>query len=152
MSDGTGRGSRTAATPTSTIPSGPSAIGWRRRRFTRTILVMRAMEATVLCLCATALTVLGLACQRPPRSRTPPADAGTVVTVYVPPRAIDQLMGRLTRVAASHQWALSVRTDSAAVREADLVVADSAGALVGRLRPGSPAAAQARQLAEAVLR
>ncbi|OLC04727.1 MAG: hypothetical protein AUH45_02520 [Gemmatimonadetes bacterium 13_1_40CM_69_22] len=113
---------------------------------------MRAREATVSRLCATSLTVLGLACQRPPRGRTPPADAGTVVTVYLPARAVDQLMGRLTTVAASHQWALSVRTDSAAVREADLVVADSAGALVGRVTPGSPAAAQARQLADAVLK
>src|SRR5207302_11004988 len=81
----------------------------------------------------------------------PPADAGTVVTVYVAPKAVDRLMGRLTGVAASHQWALSVRTDSAALAEADLVVVDSAGVLVGRLRPGSPAAAQARQLADAVL-
>src|SRR5207249_3966479 len=83
--------------------------------------------------------------------RPPPADAGTVVTVYVAPKAVDRLMGRLTGVAASHQWALSVRTDSAALAEADLVVVDSAGVLVGRLRPGSPAAAQARQLADAVL-
>ncbi len=110
------------------------------------------MEATVLRLCATGLAVLAVACQRSPRSRTSPVDAGTVVTVYLPPRAVDQLMGRLAAVAARHQWALSVRTDSAAVREADLVVADSAGALVGRLRSGSPAAAQARQLADAVLR
>jgi len=59
------------------------------------------------------------------------------------PRAVDRLLGRLTGVAASHQWALSVRTDSAAV-------AESAGVFVGRLRSGSPAAAQARQLADAV--
>jgi len=94
---------------------------------------------------------VGLACRRPAGARTPPADAGTVVTVYVAPKAVDRLMGRLTGVAASHQWALSVRTDSAALAEADLVVVDSAGVLVGRLRPGSPAAAQARQLADAVL-
>jgi hypothetical protein len=97
------------------------------------------------------LAVVGLACRRPARARTP-ADAGTVVTVYVTPKAVDRLMGRLTGVAASHQWALSVRTDSAALVEADLVVADSAGLLVGRLRSGSPAAAQARVLADAVLR
>jgi len=40
----------------------------------------------------------------------------------------------------------------AAVAEADLVVADSAGVLVARLRSGSLAAAQARQLADAVLK
>jgi len=73
-----------------------------------------------------------------------------VVTIYMAPRAVDRLLGRLTGVAASHQWALSVRTDSAAVAEADLVVAESAGVFVGRLRSGSPAAAQARQLADAV--
>jgi hypothetical protein len=104
------------------------------------------MDATVL-----ILAVVGLACRRPARARTPPADAGTVVTVYVSPTAINRLMGRLTGVAASHQWALSVRTDSAALAEADLVVAESAGVLVARLRSGSPAAAQARQLADAVL-
>src|SRR5207237_453888 len=97
------------------------AIGWRRRRFTRTILVMRAIAATVL------LAVVGLACRRPARARTPPADAGTVVTVYVAPKAVDRLMGRLTRFAASHQCALSLRTDSAALAEADLVVGESAG-------------------------
>ncbi len=107
---------------------------------------MRAIAATVL------LAVVGLACRRPARARTPPADAGTVVTVYVAPKAVDRLMGRLTGFAASHQWALSVRTDSAALAEADLVVAESAGVLVGRLRSGSPAAAQARQLADAVLK
>ena len=105
------------------------------------------MDATVL-----IFAVVGLACRRPARARTPPADAGTVVTVYVTPKAIDRLMGRLTSVAASHEWALSVRTDSAAVAEADLVVADSAGVLVARLRSGSLAAAQARQLADAVLK
>ena len=74
-----------------------------------------------------------------------------MVTVYVAPKAVDRRMGRLTGVAASYQWALSVRTECAARAEADLVVVDSAGVLVGRLRPGSPAAAQARQLADAVL-
>jgi len=105
---------------------------------------MRVIAATVL------LAVVGLACRRPARARTPPADAGTVVTIYMGPRAVDRLLSRLTGVAASHQWALSVRTDSAALAEADLVVAESAGVFVGRLRSGSPAAAQARQLADAV--
>ena len=60
-------------------------------------------------------------------------------------------MGRLTAVAASRQWVLSVRTDSAALAEADLVIADSGGVLVGRARSGSAAATQARQMADAVL-
>src|SRR6059036_2587092 len=130
--------------------SKPRAIGWRRRRFTRTILGMRAVDATVRRLLVSSLAVLGLGCKKPSPVGKPPADAGTVVTVYVPPDAVDRLMGRLTAVAARHQWALSVRTDAAAL--ADLVVADSAGALVGRLRPGSPAAAQARQLVDGALR
>jgi hypothetical protein len=45
-----------------------------------------------------------------------------------------------------------VRTDSAAVGEADLRIVDSAGRWVGRVRPGSPLAAQAKQMADAVLR
>ncbi len=109
------------------------------------------MDATVRRLLV-SVALLGLGCKTPSPVRKPPADAGTVVTVYVPPDAVDRLMGRLTAVAASHQWALSVRTDAAALAEADLVVADSAGALVGRLRPGSPAAAQAQQLVDAALR
>lgn len=110
------------------------------------------MDATVRRLLVSSVALLGFGCRKPSPVAKPPADAGTVVTVYVPPDAVDRLMGRLTAVAASHQWALSVRTDAAALAEADLVVADSAGALVGRLRPGSPAAAQARQLVDAALR
>ncbi len=125
------------------------AIGWRRRRFTRTILGMRAIAATLSGLLAPA--VAGLACERAPRANPPRVDAGTVVTVYVPPKAAERLMGRLQMVAAQHQWALSVRTDSAALTDADLVIADSAGALRGRVRAGSPAAAQAKQMADAVL-
>ncbi len=83
-----------------------SAIGWRRSRFTRTILGMRVPDATV---------------------------------------------ARLQSVAAQRQWALSIRTDSAALVDADLAIVDSAGTLVGRVRAGSPAAPQARQMADAVL-
>src|SRR5437879_2718413 len=121
------------------------AVGWGRGIFLRKMWRVRARGAPVL------LAGGGLGGGGPGGPRPPPADAGTVVTVYVAPKAVDRLMGRLTGVAASHQWALSVRTDSAALAEADLVVVDSAGVLVGRLRPGSPAAAQARQLADAVL-
>jgi len=74
-----------------------------------------------------------------------------MVTVYLPPKAADRLAGRLQAVAAQRQWALSIRTDSAALADADLAIVDSAGTLVGRVRTGSPAAAQARQMADAVL-
>ncbi len=98
-----------------------------------------------------SLAASGLACKKaPPRAGAPP-DAGTVVTVYVAPESADRLMDRLMAVAARHGWSLSVRTDSAARTEADLAIVDSAGALVGRLRTGSAAASEARQLADAVL-
>src|SRR3989475_6240816 len=74
-----------------------------------------------------------------------------ILTVYVPPKAADRIAGRLQTIAAQHQWALSIRTDSAALADADLAIADSAGTLVSRVRAGSPAAAQARQMADAVL-
>jgi len=73
-----------------------------------------------------------------------------MVTVYLPPKSADLLAGRLQLIAAQHQWALSIRTDPAALVEADLSFVDSAGTLVGRVRAGSPAAAQARQMAAAV--
>lgn len=82
----------------------------------------------------------------------PPADAGTVVTVYLPSKMADRLMGRLQGLAAQHQWVLSVRTDSAAMTEADLVIVDSAGTPVSRVRPGARAATQAQQMADAVRR
>ena len=129
-----------------------SAHGWRRKRFTRTILGMRAMEATVMRLCVSSLALVGLACKELPRAAPRPPDAGTLVTVYVPPKLADRLMGRLQLVAARHQWALSVRTDSAALLDADLVIVDSAGTLARRVRPGAPAAAQAKALADEVLR
>src|SRR5207247_10976210 len=64
-----------------------NAIGWRRRRFTRTILMMRAMDATVL------LAVVGLACRRPAGARTPPADAGRVVAGFVARKAVGRELG-----------------------------------------------------------
>jgi len=73
-----------------------------------------------------------------------------MVTVYLPPKAADRLVGRLQAVAARRQWALSIRTDSAALADADLAIVDSAGTLVSRVRVGSPAAAQARQMADAL--
>jgi hypothetical protein len=108
----------------------------------------RARRLVVSSVAATA--ALGLACKAAPRapSRTP---AGTTVTVYAPLKTADRLMGRLQAVAARNQWALSVRTDSGALGEADLVITDSGGTLRGRVRPDSPVAAQARVMADAVL-
>src|SRR5258708_1985983 len=127
------------------------AIGWRRSRFTRTILGMRVPDATVARLLACCLAAAALACREARRASPRPADAGTMVTVYVPPKAADRIAGRLQTIAAQHQWALSIRTDSAALADADLAIVDSAGTLVTRVRAGSPAAAQARQMADVVL-
>lgn len=102
------------------------------------------MEATAL-----SLLVSSLACGTAPRASRPP-DAGGAVTVYVPPKNADRVMARLTTLAARHQWALSLRTDSAAIGEADLIIVDSAGRLIGRPRPGSPSAVQAKQMAAAL--
>src|SRR3989442_15244208 len=100
--------------------SKPRAIGWRRRRFTRTILGMRARDATVRRLLVSSLALLGLGCKKPAPVWKPPADAGTVVTVYVPPDAVDRLMGRLTAVAARPPGGLAARTDAPAPAGADL--------------------------------
>jgi len=108
------------------------------------------MEATLRRLLVSTLAGAGFACRPAPRAGAPPADAGTVVTVYIPAKLADRLMGRLQTVAARHQWVLSVRTDSTALGEADLVIVDSAGALFGRVRPGG-AAVQAKAMADAVL-
>jgi hypothetical protein len=108
------------------------------------------MDATVRRLLGLSLACAVLACRPTPRAGAPPADAGTVVTVYIPAQLADRLMGRLQSVAARHQWVLSVRTDSGALREADLVIVDSAGVLVGRVRPGG-AVAQAQAMAGTVL-
>jgi len=127
------------------------AIGWRRSRFTRTILGMRVPHATVARLVACSLAGATLACGETPRPRPRPPDAGLLVTVYLAPKAADRLAGRLQTVAVRRQWALSIRTDSAALADADLAIVDSAGTLVSRVRAGSPAAAQARQMADVVL-
>jgi hypothetical protein len=111
---------------------------------------MRALEATTLRLLMSSLAGAALGC-RPGARAAPPADAGMVVTVYVAPPLADRVMGRLQRVAARHQWALSVRTDAAAATEADLIIVDSGGAPVGRVRPGSPRTEQAKQMAEGAL-
>ena len=108
----------------------------------------------MVCLLA---ALFALACGRSERAggSAPPADvgagAGAVVSVYMPSKLADRVMGRLQAVAAQHQWVLSVRTDSAALAEVDLIIDDSAGAPVGRVRPGARSGAEARQMA-AVLR
>jgi len=112
---------------------------------------MRVLNATAAPLLAYCLAGAALACNEKPRASPRPADAGMMVTVYLPPKTADRLAGRLQAVAARRQWALSIRTDSAALADADLAIVDSAGTLVGRVRAGSPAAAQARQMADAVL-
>jgi len=112
---------------------------------------MRAINATVTGLLASSVAVLGAGCRRSsPASR--PRDAGATVTVYLPSSLADRFLGVLQQAAASHQWALSVRTDSAALAEADLTIADSAGRTVARVRDTSPVAAQAQLLANAVIR
>ena len=112
---------------------------------------MTVLDATVARLLTCCLAGAALACRETPRARPRPADAGLMVTVYLPPKAADRLAGRLQAVAAQRQWALSIRTDSAALADADLAIMDSAGTPVGRVRAGSLAAAQARQMADAVL-
>ncbi len=107
-------------------------------------------------------SLFALACGRSERAgaSAPPADAGAgvgagagvVVSVYMPSKMADRLLGRLQAVAAQHQWVLSVRTDSAALAEVDLIIDDSAGAPVGRVRPGARSAAPAQQMAEVLRR
>jgi predicted oxidoreductase len=101
---------------------------------------MRALHATVV--------VALLAC-RPSASRAPVGDA--MVTVYVTAGMADRVMGPLQAVAARHRWALSLRTDSGALTDADLTIADSAGRPVARVRRGSAVEMQARELAKGVL-
>src|SRR2546421_11300740 len=108
---------------------------------------MRALHATVIGLLASSIAGAGLGCRPSPRASRPP-DGGALVTVYVPARMADQVMGRLQAVAARHQWALSVRTDSAALADADLTGVDSAGRPGAPGRSGSAVAPQAGQPGE----
>jgi len=41
-----------------------------------------------------------LGCRQAPRARPRPPDAGTTVTVYVPPKSAERLAGRLQVIAA----------------------------------------------------
>src|SRR3989442_1032714 len=94
--------------------SKPRAIGWRRRRFTRTILGMRAMDATVRRLLVSSLVLLGLGFKNPSPVGRPPADAGGVVAVCGPPAAAAGWLGRLPAVAAPPRGAGSARPGAAA--------------------------------------
>jgi hypothetical protein len=111
---------------------------------------MRALHATVVGLLASSSVGAGLAChERPSASRAP--DAGALVTVYVPARLADQVIGPLQAIAARHRWALSVRTDSGALADADLTITESAGRPVARVHAGSAVEAQAKELAKGAL-
>src|SRR2546421_3646745 len=106
---------------------------------------MRALHATVIGLLASSIAGAGLGCRPSPRASRPP-DGGALVTVYVPARMADQVMGRLQAVAARHQWALSGRTRSAALAHAHLTVVDSAGPPGAPGPSGTAVSAQAGQL------
>src|SRR2546430_4143309 len=97
---------------------------------------MRALHATVIGLLASSIAGAGLGCRPSPRASRPP-DGGALVTVYVPARMADQVMGRLQAGAARHPWALSVRTGTPALADAHPTIADSAGPPVGPVRSGS---------------
>lgn len=71
------------------------------------------------------------------------------LSAYVPRRAAERVMVQMLNVAARNGWALSIRTDSEAIGEVDLIVVDSAGKLGARARPGSPQSDAARRLAAA---
>src|SRR2546430_9693386 len=94
------------------------AIGWRRSRFTRTILGMRVPHATVARLVACSLAGATLACGETPRPRPRSPDAGLLVTVYLAPKAADRLARPPPTVAAPRPWALSIPTDRAAPADA----------------------------------
>ena len=110
---------------------------------------MTAISATVLRVSLGSVALVGLACSKTPRSNA--ARTQPLVRAYVTPPAAERVMGRMLDAAARHDWALSVRTDSAALAEADIAIIDSAGRLVARLRAGSPVMAEAHALAEIVL-
>jgi len=110
---------------------------------------MTAISATVLRVSLGSVALVGLACSKTPRSNA--ARTQPLVRAYVTPPAAERVMGRMLDAAARHDWALSVRTDSAALAEADIAIIDSAGRLVARLRAGSPVMAEAHALAETVL-
>jgi len=103
------------------------------------------MEAIAVCGVVSSLLTAAHGCGQG-RSGADPVPA---VTVSVPPRDADRLIEPLLTFAARSGWTVSVRTDSAAARDADLVISDSAGRLVAQVRPGSPVVARARQLAGA---
>jgi hypothetical protein len=108
------------------------------------------MEAIALGAVVSSLLTAAPGCGRARSgAKRPAADTVPAVTVSVPPRDANRLIDRLLAFAARNRWTLSVRTDSAAARDADLVISDSAGRLVARVRPGSPVVARARQLSGA---
>jgi hypothetical protein len=108
------------------------------------------MEAIALCAVVSSLLTAAHGCGRGRSgAKTGATDTVPAVTVSVPPGNGARLIDPLLTFAARNRWALSIRTDSAAARDADLVISDSAGRLVSHVRPGSPVGARARQLAGA---
>src|SRR2546430_17684733 len=97
---------------------------------------MRALHATVVGLLASSIAGAGTACRQSSRA-SGASDAGALVTVYVPARMADQVMGPLQAVAARHRRAPSVRAGSGAPADPDPTSPDSAGRPVARVRAGS---------------
>jgi hypothetical protein len=97
---------------------------------------MRSLNATVLGPLASGMVAAGLACRQAARAPARSPDAGAMVTVYVAPGIADRVMGRLQLVAARHQWALSVRTDSADRRQCGPLGRQHSAGLRSR-RPGA---------------
>lgn len=112
----------------------------------------------VLRAAVSSAALVALACgdsrgERPapaPPSEQPAQLPGTLVTVYAETGAFEEVLPAMLGVASRNRWVLSVRTDREALAEADLIVTDSAGRLVARVRPGAGAAAQAQLLADVV--
>src|SRR5256714_15594481 len=92
---------------------------------------MRALHATVIGLLASSIAGAGLGCRPSPRASRPP-DGGALVTVYVPARMADQVMGRLQAGPARHPGAPSVPPHSPAPPHPHPPIAHRPG------RPGAP--------------
>src|SRR2546423_9777816 len=108
---------------------------------------MRALHATVIGLLASSIAGAGLGCRPSPRASRPP-DGGALVTVYVPARMADQVMGRLQAVAAPHPRALSVRTDNAAPPRPHPTIPHNPGRPRGPVPLGPAPAPTGAQLAQ----
>jgi len=123
-----------------------SVIGWRRSKFTRTILGMRVLDATV----AGVLAGAALACREQPRARPRPADAGTMVTVYLPSKTADRLAAGSRRSPLSANGlsrSAPTAPPSPTPTSRSWTARDAGGPCAGGVACG----AQARQMADVVL-